>query len=546
MTKYVCITGGVVSSLGKGITAASLGRLLKARGYRVSICKLDPYLNVDPGTMNPYQHGEVYVTADGGETDLDVGHYERFIDEALSKDNNATSGQIYLRVLDRERAGDYHAGTVQIIPHITDEIKNRVQAAAQRTNPDVLIVEIGGTVGDMEGQPFLEAIRQMRLDVGAENCAFIHVTLVPYIVGAGELKSKPTQHSVKELLSLGIQPDILVCRADRPIGQEIREKIARFCNVATDCVIENTTAPSLYAIPLMLEQQGLCRAVCRRLGLADRTPDLSAWEALVEREQHPKTSCTIAVVGKYVQLQDAYLSITEALRHGGIGQDAQVHIQYVDAETVTEDNAAQLLAGAQGILIPGGFGNRGLDGKLAAIHYARTHRAPLLGICLGMQMAVVEFARHVLGYQDAHSSEADPATTHPVIDLMPDQVGNRLGGTLRLGAYPCAIQPGTLAHRLYGKPEILERHRHRYEFNNAYRIPFQEAGMVFSGINPQRNLVEIAELPDHPFFIGVQFHPEFQSRPDRPHPLFLGFVAAALAYGQKGAKPSCSQSGAML
>lgn len=546
MTKYVCITGGVVSSLGKGITAASLGRLLKARGYRVSICKLDPYLNVDPGTMNPYQHGEVYVTADGGETDLDVGHYERFIDEALSKDNNATSGQIYLRVLDRERAGDYHGGTVQIIPHITDEIKNRVQAAAQRTTPDVLIVEIGGTVGDMEGQPFLEAIRQMRLDVGAENCAFIHVTLVPYIVGAGELKSKPTQHSVKELLSLGIQPDILVCRADRPIGQEVREKIARFCNVATDCVIENTTAPSLYAIPLMLEQQGLCRAVCRRLGLADRTPDLSAWEALVEREQHPKTSCTIAVVGKYVQLQDAYLSITEALRHGGIGQDAQVHIQYVDAETVTEDNAAQLLAGAQGILIPGGFGNRGLDGKLAAIHYARTHRAPLLGICLGMQLAVVEFARHVLGYQDAHSSEADPATTHPVIDLMPDQVGNRLGGTLRLGAYPCAIQPGTLAHRLYGKPEILERHRHRYEFNNAYRIPFQEAGMVFSGINPQRNLVEIAELPDHPFFIGVQFHPEFQSRPDRPHPLFLGFVAAALAYGQKGAKPSCSQSGAML
>lgn len=546
MTKYVCITGGVVSSLGKGITAASLGRLLKARGYRVSICKLDPYLNVDPGTMNPYQHGEVYVTADGGETDLDVGHYERFIDEALSKDNNATSGQIYLRVLDRERAGDYHGGTVQIIPHITDEIKNRVQAAAQRTNPDVLIVEIGGTVGDMEGQPFLEAIRQMRLDVGAENCAFIHVTLVPYIVGAGELKSKPTQHSVKELLSLGIQPDILVCRADRPIGQEIREKIARFCNVATDCVIENTTAPSLYAIPLMLEQQGLCRAVCRRLGLTDRTPDLSAWEALVEREQHPKTSCTIAVVGKYVQLQDAYLSITEALRHGGIGQDAQVHIQYVDAETVTEDNAAQLLAGAQGILIPGGFGNRGLDGKLAAIHYARTHRAPLLGICLGMQMAVVEFARHVLGFADAHSTEADPATTHPVIDLMPDQVGNRLGGTLRLGAYPCAIQPGTLAHRLYGKSEILERHRHRYEFNNAYRIPFQEAGMVFSGINPQRNLVEIAELPDHPFFIGVQFHPEFQSRPDRPHPLFLGFVAAALAYGQKGAKPSCSQSGAML
>ena len=534
MTKYVCITGGVVSSLGKGITAASLGRLLKARGYRVSICKLDPYLNVDPGTMNPYQHGEVYVTADGGETDLDVGHYERFIDEALSKDNNATSGQIYLRVLDRERAGDSQGGTGPIIPHITDEIKNRVRAAAQRTNPDVLIVEIGGTVGDMEGQPFLEAIRQMRLDVGAENCAFIHVTLVPYIGGAGELKSKPTQHSVKELLSLGIQPDILVCRADRPIGQEIREKIARFCNVATDCVIENTTAPSLYAIPLMLEQQGLCRAVCRRLGLADRTPDLSAWEALVEREQHPKTSCTIAVVGKYVQLQDAYLSITEALRHGGIGQDAQVHIQYVDAETVTEDNAAQLLAGAQGILIPGGFGNRGLDGKLAAIHYARTHRAPLLGICLGMQMAVVEFARHVLGYQDAHSSEADPATTHPVIDLMPDQVGNRLGGTLRLGAYPCAIQPGTLAHRLYGKSEILERHRHRYEFNNQYRQAFQKAGMVFSGINPQRDLVEIAELPDHPFFIGVQFHPEFQSRPDRPHPLFLGFVAAALAYGQKG------------
>ncbi len=533
MTKYVFITGGVVSSLGKGITAASLGRLLKARGYGVSICKLDPYLNVDPGTMNPYQHGEVYVTEDGGETDLDVGHYERFIDEALSKGNNATSGQIYLRVLDRERAGDYNGGTVQIIPHITDEIKLRIQTAAQRTRPDVLIVEIGGTVGDIEGQPFLEAIRQMRHDVGAENCAFIHVTLVPYIGGAGELKSKPTQHSVKELLSLGIQPDILVCRADRPIGEDIREKIARFCNVAADCVIENTTAPSLYAVPLMLEKEGLCRVVCRRLGLEDRNADLAAWEALVQREQHPERSCTVAVVGKYVQLQDAYLSITEALRHGGIGCNARVHIRYVDAEAVTEDNAAQMLAGAEGILIPGGFGNRGLNGKMAAIRYAREQGVPMLGICLGMQMAVVEFARHVLGYGDAHSTEADPDTTHPIIDLMPDQVGNRLGGTLRLGGYPCLIQPGTLAHRLYGKREILERHRHRYEFNNAYRAAFQAAGMVFSGINPQRDLVEIAELPGHPFFIGVQFHPEFQSRPDRPHPLFLGFVQAALSYGKE-------------
>lgn len=536
-TKFVFITGGVVSSLGKGITAAALGRLLKCRGYSVSVCKLDPYLNVDPGTMNPYQHGEVYVTDDGAETDLDIGHYERFIDETLSRDNNATSGQIYQTVIERERAGGYHGGTVQIIPHITDEITARILRAARRTNPDVLIVEIGGTVGDIEGQPFLEAIRQLRWIVGAQNSVFVHVTLIPYLHAAGELKSKPTQHSVKELLSIGIQPDILVCRSEMPVPKEMREKIARFCNVDADCVIQNLNAPSLYAVPLLLEEEGLCRAICRKLGLAQREPALAAWREMVHREQFPQKECRIALVGKYVQLQDAYLSIVEALKHAGIANDTRVKIAMVQAEDVQAENAAALLGAADGILIPGGFGTRGLEGKIAAARYARENGVPLLGICLGMQMAVVEYARTVLGYADANSSEVDPKTQYPVIDLMEDQRQNvdaesgamKIGGTLRLGGYDCALAPNTLAARLYGKPLVRERHRHRYEFNNAFRAAFEGAGMVLSGCNPQRGLVEIVELPDHPFYIGVQFHPEFQSRPDQPHPLFVGLVAAALA-----------------
>ena len=540
-TKFVFITGGVVSSLGKGITAAALGRLLKCRGYSVSVCKLDPYLNVDPGTMNPYQHGEVYVTDDGAETDLDIGHYERFIDEKLSRDNNATSGQIYQTVIERERAGGYNGGTVQIVPHITDEIQARVMRAAARTNPDVLIVEIGGTVGDIEGQPFLEAIRQIRWSVGAENSAFIHVTLIPYLHAAGELKSKPTQHSVKELLSIGIQPDILVCRSEMPVGQDLRGKIARFCNVDADCVIQNLNAPSLYAVPLMMEEEGLCRVVCRKLNLEQREPRLAAWREMVRREQYPTKKCKIAIVGKYVQLKDAYLSIVEALNHAGIANDARVEIEYIAAEDVANENAADMLKGVDGILIPGGFGSRGLEGKIAAIRYARENRVPMFGICLGMQMAVVEFARNVLGYRDAHSAEVEPNTAHPVIDLMEDQKQNvdaqsgemHIGGTLRLGGYDCAIRPGTLAARLYGQENIRERHRHRYEFNNAFRGAFEQGGMVLSGINELRDLVEIVELPDHPFFIGVQFHPEFQSRPDTPHPLFTGLVAAALK-GKEG------------
>ena len=536
-TKFVFITGGVVSSLGKGITAAALGRLLKCRGYSVSVCKLDPYLNVDPGTMNPYQHGEVYVTDDGVETDLDIGHYERFIDETLSRDNNATSGQIYQTVIERERAGGYHGGTVQIIPHITDEITARILRAAQRTNPDVLIVEIGGTVGDIEGQPFLEAIRQLRWSVGAQNSVFVHVTLIPYLHAAGELKSKPTQHSVKELLSIGIQPDILVCRSEMPVPKEMREKIARFCNVDADCVIQNLNAPSLYAVPLLLEEEGLCRAICRKFGLAQREPALAAWREMVHREQFPQKECRIALVGKYVQLQDAYLSIVESLKHAGIANDTRVKIAMVQAEDVQAENAAALLGAADGILIPGGFGTRGLEGKIAAARYARENGVPLLGICLGMQMAVVEYARNVLGYADANSSEVDPKTQYPVIDLMEDQRQNvdaesgamKIGGTLRLGGYDCVLAPNTLAARLYGKPLVRERHRHRYEFNNAFRAAFEGAGMVLSGCNPQRDLVEIVELPDHPFYIGVQFHPEFQSRPDKPHPLFVGLVAAALA-----------------
>ncbi|HWR19864.1 MAG TPA: CTP synthase [Clostridia bacterium] len=537
MTKFVFITGGVVSSLGKGITAAGLGRLLKSRGYSVSVCKLDPYLNVDPGTMNPYQHGEVYVTDDGAETDLDVGHYERFIDVALSRVNNTTSGQIYKTVIERERRGGYAGGTVQIIPHITNEIRERVLRAAKASNPDVLIVEIGGTVGDIEGQPFLEAIRQMRWSEGPQSCAFIHVTLVPYIGAAGELKSKPTQHSVKELLSIGIQPDIIVCRAERPIGNEIQSKIAQFCNVDPDCVIENLSENSLYAVPLALEKNGLCEVVLRKLGMEQREPQLDAWREMVRSELAPKAACSIAIVGKYVSLKDAYLSIAESLKHAGIKNFACVDIRYIDAEEVTSTNVAELLSGVQGVLVPGGFGERGLNGKIEAIRYARTHKLPFFGICLGMQMAAIEFTRNVLGFADADTTEANKNTAHPIIDIMPDQRKNivdNLGGTQRLGAYACTLREGSIAIKLYGKAEIQERHRHRYEFNNAYIESFESHGMRIAGVNEERNLVEIIELNDHPFFVGVQFHPEFKSRPDSAHPLFAGFVAAALK--QPGAK----------
>lgn len=534
MTKYVFVTGGVVSSLGKGITAAALGRLLKCRGYRVSVCKLDPYLNVDPGTMNPYQHGEVYITDDGAETDLDIGHYERFINETLTREDSVSSGQIFKSVIERERRGGYDGGTVQIVPHVTDEIQHRIELAAKKAAPDVLIVEIGGTVGDIEGLPFIEAIRQFRFRAGIANCAFIHVTLVPYIGAAGELKSKPTQHSVKELLGFGIQPDIIVCRADRPIGDGIRNKIAQFCNVAPDCVIENISAPSLYSVPLMLEENGLCRAVTRRLGLEEREAQLDAWREMVARELDPKKRCRIAVVGKYVELQDAYLSISEALHHAGAALSVAVETDYVSAEAVTEENAGALLKDADGVIIPGGFGPRGLAGKRAAIRFARENGVPLLGICLGMQMMAVEFARNVLGLKGADSTENDPATPDPVIYLMEGQEKNldNIGGTLRLGGYDCGLREGSLARRLYGKSVIRERHRHRWEFNNAYAEAFEKNGMHITGRYEEKDLAEIMELAGHPFMIGVQFHPEFTSRPDAPHPLFTGLVECAIKRGE--------------
>lgn len=529
MTKYVFVTGGVVSSLGKGITAAALGRLLKCRGYKVSICKLDPYLNVDPGTMNPYQHGEVYVTDDGAETDLDIGHYERFINETLSRANSVTSGQIFQTVIERERRGGYAGGTVQFVPHITDEIQRRIILAAEASDPDVLICEIGGTVGDIEGLTFIEAIRQFKWKIGADNCAFIHVTLVPYIAAAGELKSKPTQHSVKELLGFGLQPDIIVCRSDRPIGESIRRKISQFCNVPPDFVVENLSASSLYAVPLMLEEKGLCAAVIKKLDLEERKPDLDAWRAMVERGENPVRKCRIAIVGKYVQLKDAYLSIVESLHHAGAELLTDVEIDYVSAEKVNEENAAELLREADGIIIPGGFGPRGLSGKRAAIRYARENRVPLLGICLGMQMMAIEFARNVLGIRQADTTEENPKTPDPVIYLMEGQEKNlnNIGGTQRLGGYDCRLTEGSLAKRLYKKAVIRERHRHRWEFNNAYEERFKEAGMHVSGRCVDKNLVEIMELEGHPFMIGTQFHPELTSRPDAPHPLFVGLVDAA-------------------
>ena len=526
--KYIFVTGGVVSGLGKGICAASLGRLLKQCGLRVRNQKFDPYLNVDPGTMSPYQHGEVFVTDDGAETDLDLGHYERFVDESLTGDSSVSSGKIFWSVLNRERQGGYLGGTVQIIPHVTDEIKRRLYAMDDGRT-DVVIAEIGGTVGDIESQPYLEAIRQVAAEQGRGNVLYIHVPLVVSIPGSGELKSKPTQHSVKELLSIGIQPDILVCRTDSPITGDIRRKIALFCNVSEDCVIQNLTASTLYEVPLLLEKEGLCRVVCRKLGLNAGEPDMRHWHELVEQIHRATRPVTIALVGKYTELHDAYLSVAESLFHAGTACGAQVDIRWVDSQHLTAENIADALAGCKGILVPGGFGDRGIEGMILAAQYARENRIPYLGICLGMQIAVIEFARHVAGWSDAHSAEFDSATAHPVIDLMPDQVGvTAKGGTMRLGKYPCVLTAGTSAQAAYGQSEIWERHRHRYECSNVFRPALEEAGLRIAGTSPDGRLVEMVELPEHPWYVGCQFHPEFKSRPDRPHPLFRGFVTAAL------------------
>lgn len=537
-TKYIFVTGGVVSSLGKGITAASLGRLLKSRGYRVTIQKFDPYINIDPGTMSPYQHGEVFVTDDGAETDLDLGHYERFIDINLSKNSNTTTGKIYQSVINKERRGDYLGGTVQVIPHITNEIKERVFRVGQQDNADFVITEIGGTVGDIESLPFLEAIRQVKKDVGKNDVLYIHVTLVPYISAAGELKTKPTQHSVKELRSIGISPDILVCRSEKPISKEMREKMAMFCDVDPDAVIQNLTARSIYEVPMLMEEQGLDTIVLRKLEMEDKPKDMQGWHDMVARilKKYDK-KVTIAVVGKYVALQDAYISITESLRHAAVANEAELDIHWVNAEEIEADDTdmAKVMAGVEGILVPGGFGNRGIEGKIKAIQYAREHKIPFFGICLGMQCAVIEFARHVCGMADANSSEFNPNSTHPVIDLMPEQLDvEDLGGTMRLGLYPCKVYPDTLTSKAYNAELIYERHRHRYEFNNAFREEIVGKGLVLGGTLPNGRLVEIVELPEseHPWFLGAQFHPEFKSRPTNPHPLFREFVGAAVKHHQ--------------
>jgi len=530
MAKHIFVTGGVVSGLGKGITAASLGRLLKARGLKIAAQKLDPYMNVDPGTMSPYQHGEVFVTEDGSETDLDLGHYERFIDEDLNKFSNLTSGRVYWNVLTKERSGAYLGSTVQIIPHVTTEIKEAIYSLAKKTEADVVITEIGGTTGDIESQPFLEAIRQIGHEVGRNNCLFIHVTLVPYLKSSGEHKSKPTQHSVKELMASGIFPDIIVTRSDEILEADIKEKIALFCNVKRDCVIENKTVSVLYEAPLMLHAEKLDEIVIRELQLKANQPDLTEWEAMLARITKADKPVRIALVGKYIQLHDAYLSVMEALKHASWAQGAQVAIDWVDSELVTEQSRNSLLAKADGILVPGGFGDRGIEGKILAAQYAREHKIPYLGICLGMQIAVIEYARHILGYEDAHSSEFNPDSKHPVIALMPDQRGNiPKGGTMRLGTYPCVVSsPSQMSKSYQGELLIAERHRHRYEFNNTFRQALADAGLVISGTSPDGSLVEAVELADHPFFVGVQYHPEFKSRPNRPHPLFLRFIASAL------------------
>jgi CTP synthase len=531
MAKYIFVTGGVVSSLGKGITAASLGRLLKNRGLKVTIQKFDPYINVDPGTMSPYQHGEVFVTDDGAETDLDLGHYERFIDINLSKNSNVTTGKIYSTVITKERRGEYLGGTVQVIPHITNEIKDRVIRAGKETNADVVITEIGGTVGDIESLPFLESIRQLKSDLGRDNVMYIHVTLIPYIKAAGELKTKPSQHSVKELRSLGIQPHIVVCRTEHALSTEMKKKLALFCDIDLDSVIEMKDADSLYEIPLMLREQGLDEIVVRHLNLPAKPLDMSEWETLLHRIQNLTAVTEIAIVGKYVELHDAYLSIVEALSHAGFDNDSEINIRWVNAEEVTSGNVEEHLHGISGILVPGGFGDRGIEGKVAAIRYARENQIPFFGICLGMQIAIIEFARHVVGLSQANSSEIHPTTPYPVIDLLPEQREiEDLGGTMRLGLYPCKLHEGTRSFEAYDNELIYERHRHRYEFNNEYREIIEAAGLIFSGTSPDGRLVEMIELPSHPWFVASQFHPEFTSRPNRPQPLFREFVKAAKTY----------------
>jgi CTP synthase (EC 6.3.4.2) len=534
MTKYIFVTGGVVSSLGKGIVTASLGRLLKSRGLKVVPQKFDPYINVDPGTMSPYQHGEVFVTDDGAETDLDLGHYERFIDVDLNKYSNITTGKIYSAVIRKERHGDYLGATVQVIPHITNEIKEHVLRAGKETNADVVITEIGGTVGDIESLPFLEAIRQLKGDLGQDNVMYIHCTLVPYIKAAGEMKTKPTQHSVKELRSLGIQPNVIVVRTEMPISEEMKQKIALFCDIDPEAVIESRDADTLYAVPLAMHEQGLDRIVCNHLKIVSHEPDLEEWKKLVDKVRHLKKRTTIALVGKYVELQDAYLSVVESLKHAGFAYDSDIDIRWVNSEEVTGDNVDSLLSGADGILVPGGFGDRGIDGKICAITYAREKNIPFLGICLGMQLASIEFARNVAGLNGANSTEFYPDTPHPVIDLLPEQADiENKGGTLRLGLYPCRLKEGTKAHAAYGQDVIYERHRHRYEFNNSYREILEQKGLVISGISPDGRLVEIVELKGHPWFVAVQFHPEFKSRPTRPHPLFREFIGASIRRKQE-------------
>lgn len=529
MTKYIFITGGVVSGLGKGIAAASLGLILKSRGYKVINQKFDPYLNIDPGTMNPIQHGEVFVTDDGAETDLDLGHYERFTDATLSQSSNTTAGRVYLSVLNKEREGGFHGGTVQVIPNITEEILHRMLLSTNETGADVIITEIGGTVGDIESLPFMEAIRQMKYKVGEENCCYIHLTLVPFMKKADELKTKPTQHSVKELQELGIKPDVIMLRTERDIGQTTRERLAAFCNVDSSCVIQNLNAKSIYEVPLQMEKEGLGQAVCKVLGLKECESQLDDWKKMVDRFNNPKRKVTIALVGKYVALHDAYLSVVESLIHGGIHNEAEVEIDWVDSELLTDDKTtAARLKNADAIIVPGGFGNRGIEGMINTAKYARTKKVPYFGICLGMQILVIEYARNVLGLAGANSTEMNKETPYPVIDLMPDQNGKILGGTLRLGKYECAVAAGSLVEKAYGSKTIWERHRHRYEFNNKFREDLKNAGLIISGVNPERDLVETCEVPGNPWMVGVQFHPEFKSRPNKAGPLFRDFIAAAI------------------
>lgn len=538
-TKFIFVTGGVVSSLGKGITAASLGLLLKARGLKVSLQKCDPYINVDPGTMSPFQHGEVFVTDDGAETDLDIGHYERFTDESSFADSNVTTGKVYWQVITKERRGDYLGGTVQVIPHITDEIKRRIYNVASRTKPDVVITEIGGTVGDIESQPFLETIRQIKWEVGEENCIYIHVTLMPYLNKVGELKTKPTQHSVKELRTIGIEPDIIVCRSERPLADEIKRKISLFCNVSPANVVQNIDAQSLYDVPMQLRAEKLDSLVCKRLGLPDTPSALSEWEEIVKIQKQRKPKVKIALVGKYVELHDAYLSIVESLTHAGIANKLDVDVIWINAVNLEEiDDPSSILSEADGIIVPGGFGERGIEGKIKAIQYCRENKVPFFGICLGMQLAVIEFARNVLSYREANSTEHCSDTPYPFIDLMPEQKNlSDMGGTMRLGSYKCCLNKNTFSYAAYGKEEIDERHRHRYEFNNIYLEEVARRGMRVAGVNPELGLVEIIEIADHPWFVGVQFHPEFKSRPIRSHPLFKALVAAAKKFKDERAKP---------